>query len=186
MKSSLRLDEDETVTKKDCSVINKIQTDGTNALNSRTSSEVSKSKRALNAFEKIRRKGRRRKLKNSDTINEVVNSDHECSPSPERLRSKNYGAIKITVKKSSIRRRSIISLGKIPSKKLSSLACNKIEISEESYDQISDPFAFVTIYDQVKFLTPQEACLKLPHEFSLVKKRISEFEAIWAHRTSEF
>ena len=154
---SRRLERDDTVTKKDYPVINQIKTDGANPLNSRRSSEVSKSKRALNVSEKIRRKGRRRKLKNSDIMNEVVNSDHECSPSPERLRSKNYGAIKITVRKPLIRQRSIISLGKIPNKKQSSLACKKMNISEESYDENSDPFAFVTIYDQVKFLTPQEA-----------------------------
>jgi hypothetical protein len=53
-------------------------------------------------------------------------------------------------------------------------------------DNCLDPFAFVTISDQIKRLSPNKACLRLPHEFVLAKKQISIFQSTWAHRITEF
>ena len=172
------LDEEDIITKSDCpSTSNSAKVKSTHE--SRGAIKLKRTKLP----DKIHQNGKR-KVKRRDIIDGVFS--HKYSLAPENLRTKNYGAIKITMKGPLTSQGSVIRLNKVQNKMHSIFVRKKKRLPEETLNPNSDPFQFVIISDQIKYLTPSEACLKLPREFSEVKKQILEFQSIWAHRTSEF
>lgn len=132
-------------------------------------------------------KNQKQKRDNMATKHDMTHEFHEFPMIDEKpIRQKNYGKIKIMCKRPTISRRSDPQIKIMPYKIGVVEKRQKKKISSEIFDKCIDPFAFVTISDQIKHLTPDEACLKLPYEFSVAREQISKFEAKWAHRTSEF
>ena len=130
-----------------------------------------------------KQKGKRKAAK-EECIHQDIN---EASSSPKLIRQKNYGKIRIMIKRTKNCQRFVPQIMQTTPFKIGTFERRKRKkLSVDIFEKCLDPFAFATISDQIKHLTPNEACLKVPHEFSVAKKQISVFEALWAHRTSEF
>lgn len=126
--------------------------------------------------------------KNGAAATTLSDKPDESILSPDQKRPNNYGKIKIVISRpftnsQTVRRPKMIEdVIKIP---ITPVKRKRFCLKDPDTTCL-DPFAFVTITDQINFLTPQEACFKVPQEFSLVRKQISLFESKWAHRKEEF
>ena len=114
-------------------------------------------------------------------------SNHKKKTSLDRKSTKNkqgtsnhlkiYGKIKIFAKKPIDNSTKCI----FPNNKKA-----KIKTAQEVLTMNEDPFAFVTIMDEIQLLNPLQACLKVSGEFIAVNENIKAFEEKWTHRKYEF
>ena len=101
-------------------------------------------------------------------------------------KDKSYGKIKIFVKKfnSELNKDSFSTLI-FPGLDVTSNSKRSVK-RDLSHMENEDPFAFVTILNDIRFINPSQACLNVSGEFIAANDKLKEFKEKWAHRKSEF